>query len=508
MTRNEALRHYAGGLAALRDYPYPERVDLWLERLELNRPELELLAQAPNPLKPPYHPRSSERPEPASLKDSDGKLMAVAEAVRGGRARAVDRLAQAVARAHELRDLNAFITLADPATAGDSAAPSLASGPLAGITLAVKDLIAVRGLPRTGGSRALGFRYSNEDAPAVRRLKAAGAQVVGTANLHELGYGITSENPHYGTVGNPVCPGRIAGGSSGGSAAAVASGIADAALGTDTAGSIRVPAACCSIIGFKPSFGAVPLDGVLPLGWSLDHLGPIARTVEDVALLYDVMTGAWPARQVGGGGPNITVLRPLNYFFDQLAPAVAERLDEVFERLVAAGIRVVERTLDGIEYALGIQFATLAVEATQNYLALAERAPEGLGEDVRLRLEIGQLIPGIDYQRAQRLRTSLHAAMEGAMAGVDAIVTPTLVVPPPPTGTSTVDVAGEEMFLHTAMSRCTAPFNLTGMPAITLPCGTDAEGAPIGVQLAGPPAADARLLAVAQAVEGVLADAF
>ncbi|MFB4205371.1 amidase [Arhodomonas sp. KWT2] len=490
MTPSEARDRYLTALAALRGYPYPERHELWGARFDVNQPELDALANAPDPSAPPFHPG-----RPAGTPRTGIPATSLAPAHT-----AIQRFDTALARVSEQRQLNAFIGLCPPPV-------SPVSGPLSGMLVGIKDIISVRDMPRTAGSLALTSEPAAEDAPCVARLREAGALIVGTLNMHELAYGITSVNPHYGTVVNPRAPARIAGGSSGGSAAAVAAGIVDTALGTDTAGSIRIPAACCGVVGFKPTYGAVSTEGVLPLGWSLDHVGPITRNVADAAAMFDVMAGG-PAVPTDEPDDHRgwTLVRPADFFFEQLAPAVRERLERALSLLHNRGIAVVERPLPLLDHAAGAQFATLCVEATQQHMRLIEHHPERLGEDVRVRLEIGQFIPGVDYQRAQRLRGELDIAMHAALERCDALVTPTLPVPAPPVGATAVEVAGRSMPVHTAATRCTAPFNLTGMPAVTLPCGTDDSGAPIGLQLAGRRGEDARLLRLALEVETLIGE--
>ncbi|HEY0836624.1 MAG TPA: amidase, partial [Azospirillum sp.] len=347
------------------------------------------------------------------------------------------------------------------------------------------------------------------DAPVVARLRAEGAVIVGTTNLHELAYGITSANPHFGTVGNPRRAGRLAGGSSGGSAAAVAAGMADLAIGTDTAGSIRIPAACCGVVGFKPSYDAVPRQGVLDLAPSLDHVGPLAAGVADAALLFEVMAGLEPGRVTGAVaaavGRRFRLVRPANFFTDIMAPEVARILGGVLERLGAAGFAIAERAVPDIDLAPSAQFFTIACEATQGHEDLGLRHPEGLGEDVRVRLEIGRFLAAADYIKAQRLRRHIAEQLGKALRGADALVVPTLLATAPPADAATVEAGGASLPVHTALTRCTAPFNLAGMPALTLPCGDDADGLPVGVQIVGPPGGDIAVLGIAAAVEAVLA---
>ncbi|HEY0662971.1 MAG TPA: amidase, partial [Thiobacillaceae bacterium] len=288
------------------------------------------------------------------------------------------------------------------------------------------------------------------------------------------------------------------------SAAAVAAGVVALALGTDTAGSIRLPAACCGVVGFKPSFDAVPRDGVQPLGASLDHVGPIAANVADAALAFAVMAGLPPAVPRRGplGGLRIGV--PTNYFFDPLGADVARALTGALDRMRTDGAELVPVGLPGVEAAAALQFATLCSEATDVHWETLNTRPESLGADVHVRLEIGQFLPAIWYTRAQRRRAELVAMFTTAMHGLDALVTPTVRVEPPRRGTTRVQLGGRELPLHTALTSLTMPFNLTGMPALTLPCGRGDSGLPIGLQIVGQCGDDWSVLRVAARVEDLL----
>lgn len=488
-------------VAALRRYPYPERAPAWRARLAMNGPELARFAALGDPGCDPMLRPAPARDAAPGLPER-APILSFADAVRGGRIDARAHAAAALARAREAADLNAFTTLNDdaPAEAADRR-----DGALAGVLVAVKDLMAVRGLPLTGGTGRRDPDVPERDATAVARLRAAGAVVIGAANLHELAYGVTSRNPHFGAVRNPCDPRRSAGGSSGGSAAAVAAGIVPVAVGTDTAGSIRIPAACCGVVGIKPSYDLVPRDGVLPLAWSLDHVGPIAGNVADAAAALAVMAGGpgrGPLRSAEAG--RIRLVRPRNFFFEILEPSLRLALETALARLEEAGISLIERPIEGVEDAAAIQFQTICAEAAEAHWPRLLDAPEALGEDVRVRLEIGQFLLAKDYVRAQRLRRALAAAMAAALEGVDALVTPTLIVGAPPVGADEVEVDGQRLPVHTAMTRCTAPFNLTGLPALTLPCGRDRDGLPVGLQLVGRPGGDCALIEVALAVEAAL----
>ncbi|WP_448191497.1 amidase [Azospirillum sp. sgz301742] len=513
MIFDDGLASRLEGAAALHGLPDRDRAELWAERLRMNRAEVERFAATPAGNDAPH--LSPER-HPLAFPDAAAPPVAVgvADVARRVVAGELDPRARLDAQLDRIRRgaaLNAFVTVdeAGARAQADAVAAGARAGRLAGVTVAVKDLAAVRGLATTGGTRAVVPRVAAEDAPVVARLRAEGAVIVGTTNLHELAYGITSANPHFGAVGNPRGAGRLPGGSSGGSAAAVAADMADLAIGTDTAGSIRIPAACCGVVGFKPSYDALPRTGVLDLAPSLDHVGPLAASVADTALMFEVMAGL-DAGQVTGpmaalAGRRFRLVRPATFFMDLVTPEVARLFGAALERLRAAGFTVQDRAIADIDLAPAVQFFTIAPEATQGHEALALRRTEGLGEDVRVRLEIGRFLRAADYVKAQRLRRHLTRQLLAALDGVDALVLPTLLSTAPPADAATVDVGGTSLPVHTALTRCTAPFNLAGMPALTLPCGEDADGLPAAVQIVGRPGADVTVLGIGAAVEAVLA---
>ena len=473
----EALVGYAGWLG----YGHDERADAWLARLEVNRPELEAFAAAAVPDLQPY---AASR---AVVAPADGEA-AAPDAMPADAAAALER-----ARARQ--ELHAFTWL--PAQV-----PQGGPGLLAGVPVAVKDLMAVRGAPLTGGSRALDDAIPAHDAEIVARLRRAGAVVMGLANLHEVAYGITSDNPRFGRVVNPAAPDRIPGGSSGGSAAAIAAGIVRAAVGTDTAGSIRIPAACCGIAGLKPSYDALPRDGVLDLAASLDHVGPMGRDVGDCATVFAAMLGmdaepGWRYRGMRGR----TVARLRGYFDEPLDAEVRAAVDAAARALGADGARVVERSIPGIELAPAIQLPTITAEATAVHADRLGPRGERYGEDVRVRLEMGLFMPGYWYAKAQRLRAALVRSIESAFDGADVLLCPTLRAPAPRMGASRVDIGGREYALHTAVTNLTLPFNLSGLPAVSIPWSVSKDGVPICVQVVAPRGGDWRALAVAERVQ-------
>jgi aspartyl-tRNA(Asn)/glutamyl-tRNA(Gln) amidotransferase subunit A len=478
------LRDALVGFADWLGHGHGERAEAWLARLEVNRPELELFRAAPTPPDPAYVPRATIPVAADGVVFAEGERMAADAPL-------------ALERARSRSDLNAFTWLPDEL-------PAAGAGLLAGVPVAVKDLMRVEGAPLSGGSKAIGREVADGDAEVVARLKRAGAVVVGLTNLHELAYGITSDNPHFGRVVNPAAPDRIPGGSSGGSAAAIAAGIVRIAIGTDTAGSIRIPAACCGIAGFKPSYDALPRDGVLDLAPTLDHVGPMGRTVEDCALMFAAMLDlpavpAWRYRDLSGR----TVARLGGYFEQPMDEEVRRSLDAAARALARDGARCVERTIEGVEIASAIQLMTICGEATAIHAERARTRGHEMGEDVRVRVEMGHFIPAHWYVKAQRLRAALVAQIERAFEGADMLLCATLRTPAPAIGASRVDIGGKSYALHTAVTNLTLPFNLAGLPAASIPWTWSTDGIPICIQVIGPRGHDWRTLAAAQRLESL-----
>lgn len=417
--------------------------------------------------------------------------------------------------------LNAFITLtAELALAQARAAErellrGRCRGPLHGIPLAIKDNIWIRGVRTTAGSAILSNFVPAEDATVIRRLRRAGAVLLGKTNLNEFAYGITGENAHYGPARNPWALDRIPGGSSAGSATAIAAGLCVASIGTDTGGSLRVPAAMCGIVGFKPTFGRVSVHGTMPLAPSFDHVGPLARSVGDAALLLSELAGRDP-RDPSSAGPRENfakgVLRsprkprlglPQEYFWEQLDPQVRALTEAAVRSLVQEGALAEPVSLPG---------ASATVQPS-NEIALAEarQVHESAGyfparaadytADVRQRLVLGREVRAVDYLRARETMQRARAEWEAALAGVDAIVFPTVPVAAPPIGTERVLVDGQELPLRATLLRLTRPSNFTGLPAISIPCGFTPDGLPVGLQLVGRAFGEAALLKIARLYE-------
>ena len=353
-----------------------------------------------------------------------------------------------------------------------------------GIPLAVKDLFDTAGLVTTYGSILFDEHVPAETAEAVRRLEAAGYVDVGKTNLHEFAYGTTSENPHFGTVPNPLARGRVAGGSSGGSAAALAAGLADAALGTDSGGSIRIPAACCGVVGFKPSYGLVPMEGCFPLAPSFDHAGPMARDVPGCAEMMTALAPSFEPAEIELADVEIGVA-----WLEHADPKVRERVES------AAALFPHARSLDlPLAHKIGAAFRG---EVADVHRELFLEHSESYGENVRTKVEHCLALTDAEFDASAAERERYRERLFEAAAGVDLVVTPTLVCVAPP-------APAEELAIRDRLTFLTLPFNASGWPALALPCGAAEHGLPASVQLAGPPGADARVLAAGAALERTL----
>lgn len=374
-------------------------------------------------------------------------------------------------------------------------------GPLHGMPISVKDLIDVAGQPTTAASRVRRGHIATDDAPIVRRLREAGAILIGKTNLHEFALGTTSEESAYGPVRNPHDTSRSAGGSSGGSAAAVATGMSVASIGTDTGGSIRIPAAACGVVGFKPPLGEVPTDGVVPLSTTLDHAGPLARTVEDAANVWAVLAGR-PIPRLEQ--PRTLALGALGgYFTQSLAADVRAAFENALERLRTCGVRIEPRTVQGTESIVETYTSISLPEAAHWHAATLDERASDYQQPVRERLERGRTIAAVSYLRAMDDRERLRRSVDAALEGCDALVLPTLPIVAPMLGAADVTMdTGETIPVRAAMLRLTQLFNVTGHPAISLPI--ESEGLPVGMQLVGPREGSVALLRLARAVESAV----
>jgi aspartyl-tRNA(Asn)/glutamyl-tRNA(Gln) amidotransferase subunit A len=396
--------------------------------------------------------------------------------------------------------LGAFVVvLADEARAEAAArdaerATGRIRGPLHGMPVAVKDLVDVAGAVTGAGSPKLAANRAERDAPVIERLRAAGAVVVGKTRTHEFAYGVLTP----GTV-NPWDETRIPGGSSGGSAAAVAAGLVRLAVGSDTAGSIRIPAACCGVVGFKPTYGVVPTSGLLPLSWSCDHCGPIAASVTEAAQLFEAMSGV-PAPSSGAPGP----LRFGRLVGDDLVlvdPAVGETLDRLCARLERAGARI-----DEVELPLGAARSAVATIVLPEMAAahaplLAETGEEGYGSRVLGAIRLGQSALASEYLAGLRYRGRFVALVEELLAERDALLLPTIPIVAPERTSQVVRLGdGSEIGVQVALTALPGAFNCSGSPVVAVPVGL-VDRLPVGASLVGRIGADHELLRVAKLVE-------
>ncbi|MBM3790332.1 MAG: amidase [Acidobacteria bacterium] len=389
-------------------------------------------------------------------------------------------------------------------------------GPLHGIPIAIKDLIFWKGVRTTAGSRILRDFVPGESAAVVERLWEAGAVLLGKTNLHEFAYGPTNLNPHFGPTRNPWDPERMTGGSSGGSAAAVAGAQAVAALGTDTGGSIRIPSSACGCVGLKPTYGRIPLHGVIPLSPSLDHVGPIARCVEDAAVVLQALVGSDPrdpfssgrrresfAGDLRKGLGRMRLGLPRKYFFARLQRDVRNCLTAAIRLLEEAGARVEEVDLPFLERTEALSAEIIGAEALLYHWRWLQQRPGDYGPDVRHRLESHTSTSAASYLEARRELAAYAAAFDRALRSVHALVAPTLPVVAPYVDESEVRIGSARWPVRPALLRFTRPANLAGLPAISMPCGFSRENLPVGLQLIGRRRDERTLLRLAWAYESM-----
>jgi aspartyl-tRNA(Asn)/glutamyl-tRNA(Gln) amidotransferase subunit A len=443
--------------------------------------------------------------------DAHPTIAAIAPRVASGAVRAEKLAEDALARIAELQPkLNAFITVtADEALgAARQADKDIAAGryrgPLHGIPISLKDLVDMKGVATTAASRLRAEHVARHDAPVTSRLRDAGAVLIGKTNLHEFAFGTTSEDSGWGPVRHPIDPARSPGGSSGGSAAGVRSGMSFASVGTDTGGSIRIPAAACGIVGLKPTWNEISADGVVPLSRQFDHVGPLARSVEDAGLMFDVMRGAavTTVELSSVAGRRFGLLG--GYFLERLDEHVETALLTTVDRLRQAGASVVDVKLPHAGDIAAIYLHVVLADAAAYHAKTLEERPAAYTPNVRLRLEMGRHVLAEDYVRALNGRRVIAREVDAALEHVDALLLPALSIPAPPLGQETVPVKGGSEAVRTAMLRCTQPFNVSSHPAISIPCGTTPQGLPVGLQIVGRLHDTAALLRIARSVEAAL----
>jgi len=382
---------------------------------------------------------------------------------------------------------------------------------LCGIPLSIKDNFFTRGVRTTAGSLILTNFIPSENSDVVQKLTRAGAIVLGKTNMHEFAYGITNENPHYGPARNPWDFDRITGGSSGGSAAALAMGVGYAATGTDTGGSIRIPAALCGVVGLKPTFGLVSVEGVVPLAKTLDHAGPMARSVTDVCIILDALAGDYPQEAIRPDSRKLRKNRPRKfrigwpkqYFFERIDSEVHHAIESAAKCFKSLGASIEQVSLSGLEHSVEPSTNIALAEATQYHESQGYFPAQAskYGDDVRHRLELGRKVLAADYLHALDLKREITREFDAVFENIDVILAPTLPTAAPRIGEKQAVIGGEKETVRSALVRLNRPANLTGHPAISIPCGFTRSGLPIGLQLIGPRWSEARLLSIALAYE-------
>ncbi len=389
-------------------------------------------------------------------------------------------------------------------------------GPLDGVPIGIKDELDVAGYRTRVGTRFMGQEPSPTDASTVGRLRAAGALLIGKLNMHEIGIGVTGINPHYGAARNPHDPSRSTGGSSSGSASAVAAGICPVSVGADGGGSIRIPAALCGVVGLKPTFGRVSEHGAAPLCWSVAHVGPLGASVHDVALAYAHMAGFDPAdpntrwqTPVGldgkPAGPESKIrLGIFRSWFEDADDGVVKACYETIEKLSDLGVSVVEIDLPELGLLRTAHMVTISTEMLCSQRPHFGEHLQDYGHDTRLNLALARRITADDYIRAQRLRVRMLAHFARALDGVDAIVTPTTGMTAPKIANDALRNGESNLAALDRIMRFAPAANLTGLPALSVPAGYDEQGLPVGLQLMGAPWSEARLLQIGRLVEAVV----
>jgi aspartyl-tRNA(Asn)/glutamyl-tRNA(Gln) amidotransferase subunit A len=418
--------------------------------------------------------------------------------------------------------VKAFITvMADAALQSAKAAEAAVMareslGPLHGVPVGLKDLYCTRGVKTTAGSRILGDWVPAEDATVVSRLAGAGAIMLGKLNMHEFAYGPEGLNVHYGTSWNPwdASTHRIPGGSSSGSGAGVAAGLCPGALGSDTGGSIRIPSSLCGLTGIKPTYGRVSRAGALPLAWSLDHVGPMCRSAADCALMLGAMSGYDPR------DPSTSVLPVPDYtaaltgqvkglrvgllrraFLESAGEPQRRAVEAAVKALETLGASVREVELPQMKYAAGAAAAVISAESYAYHEPWLKSRIAEYGPDVRERLLVGAFVSGTDYLRGQRVRQLIRDEVDQVLGGLDVLIAPTLPIAAVPVGTREVEIDGRPHPVRPSLVRYTRPFNASGHPAASVPCGFTADGLPIGMQVIGRSFDEATVLRVADAYQ-------
>ena len=449
-------------------------------------------------------------------------LAGLSGALRAGEVSPVE-VTEALLGLIELDRTNAFITVAaeravkDARRAEAEISGGRYRGPLHGVPVAIKDLVSTEGVRTTMASAFFKDHVPDEDAAVARRLREAGTVLLGKTNTHEFAYGPTGDRSFFGPTRNPHDPGRISGGSSGGSGAAVATDLCYGAIGSDTGGSIRIPAALCGVVGMKPTFGRVGKGGVFPLAPTLDHVGPLTRTVEDNALLLSALVGHDPqdlhsvdrppevfARDLDRGVAGATVGVPAGFFFEHVEREVEARVREAIEVFRELGAEVREVEVPNVWETLHAQRLTLAAEAYAVHEERLLSEPERFDDQGLERLLKGEELRAYRYANAQRRKLLSRREFEEVLGTVDVILAPSVPIAATEIGQREMSIEGHEEAVYSALTRLTGPTNMNGLPSLSVPCGTTASGLPVGLQLIGRPFDEATLYRFGHAYENSL----
>jgi aspartyl-tRNA(Asn)/glutamyl-tRNA(Gln) amidotransferase subunit A len=460
------------------------------------------------------------------MPDSDLHTLALEELSPLLRQKALSPLELTLAYVERIEALddatNAFITVT-PEQALDTARRCESEilrgtyrGPLHGVPVALKDLYDTAGVPTTAGSKIYADRVPERDATIVARLRAAGAVLVGKTNLHEFAYGVTTDSSFYGPTRNPWDLRCVAGGSSGGSGAALAARLCVAATGSDTGGSIRIPAALCGVVGLKPSYGRISCHGLLPLSWTLDHSGPMARTVYATAAMLEAMADHDPLDPVSAqmavpsytahlrdGVAGLRIGVDPEWALSGIHAEVRSAFREALEVLRGLGAELVEASVPGIDEAMEAALIILMAEATSVHEEFLRTRPDDYQPDVRARLGRGFGVRGLDYARARRSGDLVRRDLGALFERIDLLATPMCAIPAPRLAQQEAAIDTGDVTVMDALTRYTRVFNLTGLPAVSIPCGFSSDALPIGLQLVGRAWDEATVLRAAYAYEAV-----
>ncbi|HEY3835729.1 MAG TPA: amidase [Bryobacteraceae bacterium] len=441
-------------------------------------------------------------------------LLEAAGQLRARKVSSHELVTESLARIRDLNPkLNAFLTVMEESAlaAARQADQELAAGkdrgPLHGIPVALKDNFYTKGVRTTDGSKLFTDYIPDHDSAVAEKLHEAGAVTVGKTTMHELAYGITSNNLHFGTVHNPHHPDRIPGGSSGGSGAAVQSGMVFMAMGSDTGGSVRIPAAYCGTVGLKPTFGRVSRFGMFPLGYSLDHAGPLTRTCQDAVATLNAISGYDPRDPSATPRPaeNIRLEEPLfvkdlkigvpeNFFFERIEPAVDQAVKKALAHMEAQGATLIPVKVPDIAAINTAGRIILLAEASAWLESYHLNRRADISPEVVALLDQGRMISGTQYINAQRVRRNLTRDFAQIWKKVGVLATPTIPMGAPPIGAATVTLGGTEEDTRIATTRFVRPINVLGVPAVSVPCGMTPDNLPIGIQIIGPPFGERKVM--------------